>query len=49
MSVAFARRGIRVEDVLNEKLSFSHVLDCCSDDFTKNEVAQEELNNGPTT
>jgi hypothetical protein len=49
MSVAIANRCTRVVDVLNEKQSFSHFLDCCSDNFTENEVAHEELNTGPTT
>jgi hypothetical protein len=34
---------------LNEKQSLSHVLDLCSDNYTENEVEQEELNPGPTT
>jgi hypothetical protein len=34
---------------LNEKQSFSHVLDLCIDNSTENEVEQEELNTGPTT
>jgi hypothetical protein len=38
--------GRRVVDVLNEKQLFSHFLDFCSDNFTENEVAQEELNTG---
>jgi hypothetical protein len=34
---------------LNEKQSLSHFFNCCSDNITENEVAQEELNTGPTT
>jgi hypothetical protein len=33
--------------VLSEKQSFSHVLDSCSDNSTKHEVEQEELNTDP--
>jgi hypothetical protein len=49
MSVAITISGIRIVIVLNEKQSFSLFLDCCSDNFTENEVAHEELNTGPTT
>jgi hypothetical protein len=48
-AVTIAKYCSRIGAVLDEKLSFSHVLDCYSDNFTKNEVAQEELNTGPTT
>jgi hypothetical protein len=48
-AVAIAKRCTRNGAVLNEKQSFSHFLDCCSDNITENEVAQEELNTGPTT
>jgi hypothetical protein len=46
---AIAKSCTRIGTVLDEKQSFSHFLDCCSDNFTENEVAQEELNTGPTT
>jgi hypothetical protein len=43
------KRCTRIGAVLNEKQSFSNVLDYCSDNSTENEVEQEELNTGPTT
>jgi hypothetical protein len=45
-TVAFAKTGMHVVDVLNKKQSFSHVLDSCSDNSTENEMEQEELNTG---
>jgi hypothetical protein len=48
-AVSIAKSCSRIVDVLNEKQSFSHVLDSCSDNITENEVEQEELNTGPTT
>jgi hypothetical protein len=48
-AVAIAKSGTRIGAVPIEKQSFSHFLNCCSDNFTENEVAQEELNTGPTT
>jgi hypothetical protein len=48
-AVAIAKRCTSNGAVLNEKQSFSHFLDCCSDNITENEVAQEELNTGTTT
>jgi hypothetical protein len=48
-AVAIAKRCTRNGAVLDEKVSFSYFLDCCSDNLTENEVAQEELNTGPTT
>jgi hypothetical protein len=45
-TVAIAKYGTRMVDVLNEKQSFSHVLDFCSDSSTENEVEQGELNTG---
>jgi hypothetical protein len=47
--VATAKSGARIGAVPIDKQSLSHFLDCCSDNFTENEVAQEELNTGPTT
>jgi hypothetical protein len=48
MLVAIAKSRTRIGAVLNEKQSFSHFLDNCSDNSTKNEVEQEELNTDPT-
>jgi hypothetical protein len=48
-AVAIASSCTRIVDVLNEKQSFSYVLDSCSDNFTENEAEEEELNTGPTT
>jgi hypothetical protein len=48
-AVAIAKSCTRIVDVLNEKQSFSHFLDSCSDNFSENEVEEEELNTGPTT
>jgi hypothetical protein len=49
MAVAIAKSCSRIGAVLNEKQSFSHVLDNYSDNSTENEVEQEELNTDPTT
>jgi hypothetical protein len=48
MAVAIAKSCNRIGAVLNEKQSFSHFLDNCSDNSTENEVEQEELNTDPT-
>jgi hypothetical protein len=42
-------RPERIRAVLNEKQSISHFLHSCCDNFTENEVEQEELNTSPTT
>jgi hypothetical protein len=48
-AVAIAKRCTRIGAVLNEKQSFSHFLDNCSENSTENEVEQQELNTDPTT
>jgi hypothetical protein len=48
-AVAIAKNSTRIGAVLNEKQSFSHFLDSCSDNSTENEVEQDELNTDPTT
>jgi hypothetical protein len=48
-AVAIAKYCTCIGAVLNEKQSFSHFLNYCSDNSTENEVEQEELNTGPTT
>jgi hypothetical protein len=47
--VAIAKYCTCFGAVLIEKQSLSHFLDSCSDNSTKNEVEQEELNIDPTT
>jgi hypothetical protein len=41
--VAIAKSYTQIRAVLNEKQSFSHFVDFCSDKSTENEVEQEEL------
>jgi hypothetical protein len=48
-TVAIAKSCTCNGAVLNEKQSFSHFLNCCSNNITENEVAQEQQNTGPTT
>jgi hypothetical protein len=48
-TVAIAKRCTRNGAILNEKQSLSHFLNCCSNNITENEEAQEEQNNVPAT
>jgi hypothetical protein len=47
--VVIAKSCTRIVDVLIGKQSFSHFSDFFNDNFTENEVEEEELNTGRTT